>query len=112
LNFELSGAIMWKLGSMEGSTMAANRLVNTVTRSALIALIIVLAGAAARPTGGATAFTATPARLWITDGDVHAVAATPSSVYVGGDFELIGAHTGSWVEIDPAGRLARPWPLV
>jgi trimeric autotransporter adhesin len=46
-----------------------------------------------------------PARHWVTDGDVLAVAATSSAVYIGGDFTLIGPPTGAWVGVTAAGRV-------
>jgi hypothetical protein len=36
----------------------------------------------------------TPQNAWVTDGDVLAVAATPTDVLIGGDFTLIGRATG------------------
>ena len=34
------------------------------------------------------------------------LAATPTDVYLGGDFTLIGRRTGSWVRVDAAGTVA------
>ena len=42
-----------------------------------------------------------PVNAWVTDGSVYAVAATPTQVFVGGDFSMIGRGTGSMAAIDP-----------
>ena len=67
---------------------------------------------AAALAGGAHEFAASPAQFWVSDGEIHAIAATSSAVYVGGEFTLLGRFTGSWVELTPAGGLGRPWPTV
>src|SRR3954453_13569719 len=46
-----------------------------------------------------------PRNAWVTDGDVYAVAATPTEVLVGGNFSLIGRETGSWVSIATDGTV-------
>ncbi len=51
-----------------------------------------------------SAVSATPAATFFTDGTVLATAASPDGIYVGGDFSLIGAATGSWVAIGPDGN--------
>jgi hypothetical protein len=45
------------------------------------------------------------AQVWVTDGDVVTVAATPSAVYLGGDFTLIGRPTGAWVRVGADGAV-------
>jgi hypothetical protein len=61
------------------------------------AVALVPMGAGARP-----GVVVAPAAAWVTDGDVLAIAAAGGSVYVGGDFGLIGRATGSWAEIRSA----------
>ncbi|MDX6442105.1 MAG: hypothetical protein QOE43_1834, partial [Gaiellaceae bacterium] len=53
-----------------------------------------------------------PIAAWVTDGTVDAVVATPTQVYLGGDFTLIGKETGSWVGIDPNGSVPAEAPAV
>src|SRR4029450_5742508 len=47
-------------------------------------------------------------QLWVTNGDVVSMAATQSTVYVGGDFTLIGRRTGSWASVAPDGSARAP----
>ena len=59
-----------------------------------------------------SAVSATPAARFFTDGTVLATAASPDRIYVGGDFSLIGAGTGSWVAIAPDGNAIANRPLL
>src|SRR5215211_305138 len=51
-----------------------------------------------------------PGRTFVTDGPVHAIAATKSAIYIGGFFDTVGPRTGPGAGIDrPTGRtLALP----
>ncbi len=60
-----------------------------------VVVAIAAAAAVARawwstPAGGIAELAATPAQVWVSDGTIHAIAATPRSVYVGGEFNLLG----------------------
>ena len=54
----------------------------------------------------------TPAATFFTDGTVLATVASSDRIYVGGDFSLIGAATGSWVAIGPDGNPVSNRPLL
>jgi trimeric autotransporter adhesin len=58
------------------------------------------------------AVAAMPSGTFFVDGTVLTVAAAPDRVYVGGDFSLIGAPTGSWVAISPEGTPVAGRPSV
>ena len=66
-----------------------------------LAIGLVLASAA----DGALSRGSEPAAIWIADGTVSTVAATPGGVYVGGDFSLLGPLTGSWVDVRASGSV-------
>jgi hypothetical protein len=44
----------------------------------------------------------TPDETWITNGDVNSVFRAGSRIYLGGNFDQVGAATGSGVPLDPA----------
>jgi hypothetical protein len=44
-----------------------------------------------------------PLRLWVTDGTVNSLVATPQGVFAGGDFTLVGPRTGRWATVRPDG---------
>ena len=78
----------------------------------VVAIAAAAVSVAAGSAGGAAELAATPAQVWVSDGAIHAIAATSAVVYVGGEFTLLGRATGSWVELTPSGSLGRPWPTV
>src|SRR5258706_9163117 len=52
-------------------------------------------------------------RMWVTDGDVYAVAPAGDKVFIGGTFNYIGPSTGSFVTTDAStGAALQPLPLV
>ena len=51
-----------------------------------------------------------PFQTWDTDGAVSSIVATPSAVYVGGNFTQIGRRTGSSAALSPAGQVESGWP--
>ena len=51
-----------------------------------------------------------PFQTWDTDGAVSSIVATPSAVYVGGNFTQIGRRTGSSAALSPAGQVQPGWP--
>lgn len=75
-------------------------------RYPFFAAVWLVAGSLAVATASraSSAPSATPAATFFTDGTVLATAATNDRIYVGGDFSLIGAATGSWVQIGPDGN--------
>lgn len=77
-----------------------------------IAAAAATASVVVTPAGGLAELAASPARYWVSDGTIHAIAATPRSVYLGGEFNLLGPYTGSWVELAPSGVVGRAWPVV
>ena len=77
----------------------------------LVLLVLGLALFSTAATDARFAWSDVPARMWVTDGSIFAVAATPTDVYLGGDFTLIGRRTGSWARVDAAGAVA-PIPHV
>src|SRR5262245_1577316 len=58
----------------------------------------------------------TPSKEWVVDGNVLALTATKSALYVGGDFTAIGPPTGAWVSVEAAGAVApvraQVWDIV
>ena len=86
----------------------------TRPRLRMIAALLVAFGVGAPLSGAATsrpALANAPTRAWATDGSVFAIASTPSEVYVGGDFTLIGPQTGPWARVDAAGAVTAPQPV-
>src|SRR4051794_2551921 len=54
-----------------------------------------------------------PARAWVPDGEVKALALSGSTAYIGGNFSRIAPYTGSSALFDAAsGDLKQPWPDV
>ena len=52
-------------------------------------------------------------RLWVTDGNVYALALSGSTLYLGGQFAYVGPNTGSFVGLDATtGALSAGWPRV
>ncbi len=48
---------------------------------------------------------------WVANGDVSAIAVTPTVTYIGGSFNYVGPHTGNAVAIDAAtGSVNLPYP--
>ena len=41
---------------------------------------------------------------WVTNGTVSAIATTPTTTYIGGEFTYVGPYTGSGVPIDATTR--------
>lgn len=58
------------------------------------------------PAASAVARGVEPLRLWVTDGTVNALVATPQGVLAGGDFTLVGPRTGRWATVRPDGVVA------
>ncbi|GIW09961.1 MAG: hypothetical protein KatS3mg061_1018 [Dehalococcoidia bacterium] len=53
-----------------------------------------------------------PARTWMTNGTVYAVARAGSTIYLGGSFSRVGPPTGSLVELDASNGSYNPnWPI-
>src|SRR5687768_1416482 len=75
-------------------------------RAPFLLVVLGLALCSTAATDARLAWSDVPARVWVTDGSVFAVAATPTDVYLGGDFTLIGRRTGSWARVDAAGTVA------
>ena len=50
---------------------------------------------------------------WVTDGSVYAIATTPTTTYIGGDFGYVGPYTGSGVPFDATtGQPGAAYPKV
>jgi hypothetical protein len=84
-------------------------------RTRATAVLLLLAG----DLKGTRVATATPAeplpRLvshWVADGSVLAVATAPDVAYIGGTFQSLSPHTGSWVALNRQGRPAATFPQV
>jgi hypothetical protein len=69
--------------------------------AALLGLGVTTSGAATPVRSSA------PVRAWVTDGNVMAIASTPTGLYAGGDFTLIGPATGAWVDVRASGVVGR-----
>src|SRR5262245_47728960 len=51
--------------------------------------------------------------LWVTSGDVYAVARDGGTIYIGGSFSMVGPATGCAVALDAGSALAQqPFPRV
>src|SRR5262245_58357625 len=62
--------------------------------------------------GKARAQTADP-NMWITDGQVSAIATAGNAIYLGGSFTYVGPNTGHFVVIDSGTGIPEPrWPRV
>lgn len=46
--------------------------------------------------------------LWSTDGNVHAIATSGNTVYIGGQFSHVRTHTGSFARLATTGELREP----
>src|SRR4051794_27267333 len=75
-----------------------------IVLAAVVGAVALASPAAAAVTGN------DPTTAWVTDGNVTAIAATPQEVLIGGDFTLIGRHTGSWVSIATDGTVPTTAP--
>jgi trimeric autotransporter adhesin len=76
-----------------------------------IALIVTIAALLAA--GPAAAADPTPTPTWVPDGEVHAVAVSGSTAYVGGEFGSIAPYTGGSLSFDPqTGQRRASWPDV
>jgi trimeric autotransporter adhesin len=77
-------------------------------RLALTAAFVALLAA-----GPAAAADPTPTPTWVPDGEVHAVAVSGSTAYLGGDFKSIAPYTGGSLSFDPqTGQRRASWPDV
>jgi trimeric autotransporter adhesin len=77
-----------------------------------LAVVTAVLGGAVPGARGGTAHEVEPVSVWVADGTVSTIAATPSGVFVGGDFSLLGRPTGSWVAVTAAGTPIAPRPVV
>src|SRR5262245_5749694 len=66
----------------------------------LVACLMPMLVATPQGQGRAAALTNLPAKTYVTDGNVYAVAATANAVYIGGTFGQVGPRTGPAVGID------------
>ena len=76
------------------------------------AVIVTATGVLPSATHALPKLAARASRSFYADGTILAVAATPDRIYVGGDFTLIGAPTGSWVPIRADGTAVQGRPAV
>src|SRR5205823_6335380 len=67
---------------------------------ALAVAVFTLVAAAPAAHGVTATLRMVPARTFVTNGSVYAIAPTADAVYIGGDFGRIGPRTGPGVEID------------
>ena len=82
------------------------RFASTVIRTAPgAAFTAAVAGALVT---AAPAASAAPPSLWETDGPVFAVAESGGTVYLGGEFDYVGPHTGSGVPLSSVSGAADP----
>lgn len=87
-----------------------SRVVALAVKAArILALILALVGAA--PTFSRAQIV--DSNLWVTDGPVQSVVPSASTLYIGGDFNLVGPATGAAVAVDAGTAAAQePYPLV
>jgi trimeric autotransporter adhesin len=76
-------------------------------------LAVALAGLALLPPSAFGDPLTGPARTWVPDGEVKAIAVSGSTAYIGGNFSRIAPYTGSSALFDAtSGNLKQPWPEV
>src|SRR5919198_6638146 len=81
-------------------------------RCVLAAALLALVAAAPSAQGRAEALANTPARTFVTNGPVYAIAPTADAVYIGGDFTEVGPRTGPAVGIDASTGRSLGFPEV
>jgi len=82
------------------------RRVNNRVASGLTLGIALLACSAPETAAAPATHAAEPQRVWVTDGTIGAITATPQGVFAGGDFDLIGPETGTWAHVSGSGGVA------
>ncbi len=72
-----------------------------VMKSAVNVVVLAAAWAALGAPGAFAELNSTPREeTWVTNGTVNAIATTPSTTYIGGNFTYVGPNTGSFAALD------------
>jgi hypothetical protein len=83
------------------------------TRAVLLGVALVAGGFVGTLPEAEAAVSNTPDETWVTNGDVNSVFRAGSRIYLGGNFDQVGAGTGSGVPLDPAsGARSASFPKV
>ncbi|HKY75155.1 MAG TPA: hypothetical protein VJS45_03375, partial [Acidimicrobiia bacterium] len=82
-------------------------------RAVFLGVALIAGGFVGTLPEAAAAVSDTPDETWITNGDVNSVFRAGSRIYLGGNFDQVGAATGSGVPLDPTtGARAASFPKV
>ena len=83
------------------------------SRAVLLGVALIAGGFVGTLPEAAAAVSNTPDETWITNGDVNSVFRAGSRIYLGGNFDQVGAATGSGVPLDPGtGARAASFPKI